>query len=348
MISPIPILITGKPGGFQHATLSGYRSWRRRLTLVVFSLGLGFVFSASPSAYALERLHFLIPGGAGGGWDTTARGVGEALTRSGLVPRASYENMSGGDGSRAIAHLIETAERQTSTLMISSTPIVLKSLKNIFPQSYKDLTPVAAVIADYGAFVVKMDSKYANWKQMIADFKLNPRNVLVAGGSVIGSMDHVVAAMAFDKSGVDARTLRYIPYNAGAKAMVGLLSNETQLLSTGLSEALALSEQGEVRILAMTAPTRLDHAPQVPTISEQGVDLVFTNWRGFFAAPNLPENKMREFHDLLEAMYDTSEWEAIRQQRGWSNLYIKGEKFVVFLSEQEREMALLMDELGIR
>jgi len=320
----------------------------RPVNPVVFFFALCIIFSASQPVQAFERLHILIPGGAGGGWDTTARGVGEALTRSGLVPRVSYENMSGGDGSKAIAHLIETAERQTDTLMISSTPIILKSLKDIFPQSYKDLTPVAAVIADYGAFVVKMDSEYFSWQQMIADFRLDPRNVLVAGGSVLGSMDHVVAAMAFKKSGVDAKTVRYIPYNAGAKAMVGLLSNETQLLSTGLSEALALAEQGEVRILAMTAATRVDHAPDVPTISEQGVDLVFTNWRGFFGAPGLSQDKVREFQDLLVKMYDTKEWEDIRLKRGWANLYIGGDKFVEFLKDQEEEMALLMDELGIR
>ena len=320
----------------------------RHSNFIVIFLCLGICFSVSQPVYALERLHFLIPGGAGGGWDATARGVGDALTRSGLVPRTSYENMSGGDGSKAIAYLIETAERQSGTLMISSTPIVLKSLKNIFPQSYKDLTPVAAVIADYGAFVVVADSKYTDWQQVIADFRRDPRNVLIAGGSVIGGMDHVVAAMAFKKSGVDAKTLRYIPYNAGAKAMVGLLSGETQLLSTGLSEALALAAQGEVRILAMTAATRLDHAPDVPTIKEQGVDLVFTNWRGFFGAPGLPEDKVNEFQDLLLRMYDTEEWEDIRQKRGWSNLYISGDDFIDFLADQETEMGFLMDELGLR
>ena len=244
--------------------------------------------------------------------------------------------------------MIESAERQTDTLMISSTPIVLKSLKNIFPQSYKDLTPVAAVIADYGAFVVKTDSKYTSWQQMIDDFRLDPRNVLVAGGSVIGGMDHVVAAMAFKKSGVEPKSIRYIPYNAGAKAMVGLLSNETQLLSTGLSEALALAEQGEVRVLAMTAATRMDHAPEVPTLSEQGVDLVFTNWRGFFGAPGLSENKVREFQELLLRMYDTKEWEDIRLKRGWTNLFISGDDFIEFLKGQETEMGFLLDELGIR
>jgi putative tricarboxylic transport membrane protein len=327
---------------------TGNRYYRRQSKLVAVLVSLGLFFSSSQTVHAIERLHILIPGGAGGGWDSTARGVGEALTRSGLVPRASYENMSGGDGSKAISYMIETADRQMDTLMISSTPIILKSLKNIFPQSYKDLTPVAAVVADYGAFVVTTDSEYVTWQQMIADFKLDPRNVLVAGGSVIGGMDHIVAAMAFQESGVDAKTMRYIPYNAGAKAMVGLLSHETQLLSTGLSEALALAEQGEVRILAMTAAIRMDHAADVPTLSEQGVDLVFTNWRGFFGAPGLSEQRVIEFQGLFEKMYESEEWEDIRQKRGWTNLYISGNEFVEFLSDQENEMGLLMDELGIR
>jgi putative tricarboxylic transport membrane protein len=319
-----------------------------QLSVIALFFSFCIIFCASQPVYALERLHIIIPGGAGGGWDTTGRGVGEALARSGLVPRASYENLSGGDGSKAIAYLIETADRQTETLMVSSTPIVLKSARNIFPQSYKDLTPVATVIADYGAFVVKTGSKYSNWQEVIADFKRDSRNVMVAGGSVIGGMDHIVAAMAFKKSGVDPKTLRYIPYDAGAKAMVSLLSGETQLLSSGLSEALALAEQGEVRILAMTAATRVDHAPDVPTMTEQGVELVFTNWRGFFGAPGLSADKVKEFQELLSGMYETAEWEEIRLTRGWSNLFISGDEFVVFLSEQEKAMGLVMDELGLR
>ncbi|MDA7815250.1 tripartite tricarboxylate transporter substrate-binding protein [Porticoccaceae bacterium] len=302
----------------------------------------------SPLGYAKERLHFLIPGGAGGGWDTTARGIGAALSTSGLIDVASFENISGGGGSKAMAYLIETAERQHSTLMISSTPIILNSLKGIFPQSYKDLVPVATAIADYGAFVVKVDSPYQNWQQMLDDYRIDPRNVKVAGGSVRGSMDHLVAALAFKKSGVDARQLRYIPYNAGAKAMVGLLSEETDMLSTGLSEAIALAEQGEVRILAMTAPQRVKYAPTIPTLVEQSVAVKFTNWRGFFAAPGVSEERLVYYHSLLSSMYKTSEWEEIRKRRGWSNLKITGSDFVDFLAEQELELEQVMVDLGMK
>lgn len=301
-----------------------------------------------PLSDAKQRLHLLIPGGAGGGWDTTARGIGAALTTSGLVDVVSFENISGGGGTKAMAYLIETAERQHSTLMISSTPIILNSLKGIFPQSYKDLVPVATAIADYGAFVVKVDSPYQNWQQMLDDYRIDPRNVKVAGGSVRGSMDHLVAVLAFKKSGVDAKQLRYIPYNAGAKAMVGLLSEETDMLSTGLSEAIALAEQGEVRILAMTAPQRVAYAPTVPTLVEQSVEVEFTNWRGFFAAPGVPEERLEYYHNLLTSMYKTAEWEEIRQRRGWSNLSITGADFVDFLAEQELELAQVMVDLGMK
>ena len=47
-------------------------------------------------------------------------------------------------------------------------------------------------------------------------------------------------------------------------------------------------------------------------------------------------------------MYDTEEWEDIRQKRGWTNLYISGDDFVEFLQGQEVEMGYLLDELGIR
>lgn len=299
------------------------------------------------SSSAAERIHFLIPGGAGGGWDATARGVGEALARSGLVDVASYENLSGGGGSRALSHLIETADRQQTTLMISSSPIILRSLRKIYPQSYHDVIPVASVVVDYGAFVVRNDSLYKEWGDVIDSFSINPRGVNVAGGSSRASMDHIVAALAFRKSGADATQLKYIPYNAGGHAMVGLLSGETQLLSTGLSEAIALADQGEVRILAVTAPARLERVPDIPTLVEQGVPAVFSNWRGFFAAPGTTHEQLAQFERLLSDLYGTQEWHSIRENRGWTDFFLAGDEFVAFLDEQEREMSDLLRELGL-
>jgi len=307
------------------------------------------VFLAAQSLQATAaRLHILIPGGAGGGWDSTARGVGEALSRAKLIETVSYENMSGGSGSRAIAYLIETAERQNSTMMISSTPIILSSLRGVFPQSFRDLTPIAAVIADYGAFVVRSDSPYNDWQSVVDSFLRDPASIKVAGGSARGSMDHLVAALAIKQSGGNPKELRYIPYNAGGQAMVGLLSGETQMLSTGLSEAIALAEQGEVRILTMTAPQPLADLPDIPTLIEQNVPASFINWRGFFAAPGFPAEQQDMYIEKLSAMYDTEHWEAIRASRGWGNLFVTGDAFIDFLAQQEKELDELLYDLGLR
>ena len=243
----------------------------------------------------IDKLHFLIPGGAGGGWDGTARGTGEALTKAGLVGSASYENMSGGGGGKAIAHLIENAESNHGTMMVNSTPIVIRSLTKVFPQSFRDLTLVAGTIGDYAAIVVGKDSKINNMADLVAAYKADPKKVAIGGGSVPGGMDHLVAAMAMQAAGEDPTKVKYIPYDAGAKAMAGLLSGEISAMSTGFSEAVEQAKAGEVKIIGVTSDERVDAFKDAPTLKEQGLDASFVNWRGFFAAPGLPEDKLKAY-----------------------------------------------------
>jgi putative tricarboxylic transport membrane protein len=294
----------------------------------------------------LTDVHFLIPAGPGGGWDGTARGIGEAMVKSGLITDVSYENLSGGGGGRAIAKFIETAPRQKNTLLIGSTPLVVRSLQKIFPQSFRDLEPIASVIADYGCFAVRKDSPFLDWKDVVNEYLTNPRSVKVAGGSVRGSTDHFVIANAFKLAGGKPRDVIYIPYDGGGKAMAGLLTGETQVLSTGLSEALEMHRAGEIRILAVTAENRLPDTPLLPTLKEQGFDMRFANWRGFFAAPGHPETHYDEMTHTLAAVINTPAFDIVRARNGWVTLHIEGDRFYQFLEQQEAEIGTLMRELG--
>ena len=143
-----------------------------------------------------DSIHFLIPGGAGGGWDGTARGTGEALTKSGLVGSALYENMSGGGGGKAIKYLIENADSNHGNLMVNSTPIVIRSLTGVFPHNFRDLTLVSGTIGDYAALVVPTNSSIKSMGDLVSAYKADPSGVAIGGGSVLGGMDHLVAAMA--------------------------------------------------------------------------------------------------------------------------------------------------------
>jgi len=295
---------------------------------------------------ALDHLHFIIPGGAGGGWDGTARGTGEALTNAGLVGSASYENMSGGGGGVAIAYMIENAESLDNTLMVNSTPIVIRSLTGVFPQSFRDLTLVAGTIGDYAALVVPASSDITDMAGLLAAYQQQGSDFAVGGGSVPGGMDHLVAAMVMQAAGEDPIAVNYIPYDAGGEAMAGLLSGEIDALSTGFSEAIALADQGEVRILGVTASERVPAYEAAPTFVEQGIDTTFVNWRGFFAAPGTSQERVDQYVGALSAMYDTEAWETVRARNGWVNIFNPGDDFRTFLEAQEEEIGGLMRTLG--
>ena len=319
----------------------------RRVVMAAAAATLAFSGAANAQEeQVLEQLHFVVPGGAGGGWDGTARGTGEALTKSGLVGNASYENMSGGGGGKAIGYMIENAASLDNTLMVNSTPIVIRSLTGVFPQSFRDLTLVAGTIGDYAALVVPADSEITDMEGLLASYAEQGPDFAVGGGSVPGGMDHLVAAMVMQAAGEDPIALNYIPYDAGGEAMAGLLSGEIDALSTGFSEAIALAEQGEVRVLGVSAPERVPAYDSAATFAEQGIDTTFVNWRGFFAAPGTSDEKVAEYISALEKMYDTEAWEEVRARNGWVNIWNPGDDFRSFLEEQEKEIGDLMKTLG--
>ncbi len=321
--------------------------WTRRTMIAAATATLALGSMAQAGGHqVLEDVHFLIPGGAGGGWDGTARGTGEALTNSGLVGSASYENMSGGGGGVAIAHLIENAESMGNTMMVNSTPIVIRSLTGVFPQSFRDLTLVAGTIGDYAALVVNTDSDLQSMDDLLGAYRADGMSFAIGGGSVPGGMDHLVAAMVMQAAGEDPTAFNYIPYDAGGAAMAGLLSGEIQALSTGFSEAVALAQQGEVRILGVTSDARVGAFEDAPTMMEQGLDTTFVNWRGFFAAPGIDDAQLAAFQDALTKMYDTPEWEEVRARNGWVNIHNSGDAFKTFLEDQEKVIGDLMKTLG--
>ena len=319
----------------------------RRLRQTAISVvAASTLFTASAIAADVDSIHFLIPGGAGGGWDGTARGTGEALTKAGIVGTATFENMSGGGGGKAIGFLIENAASNHGTLMVNSTPIVIRSLVGRFPHNFRDLTMIAGTIGDYAAFVVHKDSPIKSFADLLAAYKANPRSVAIGGGSVPGGMDHIVVAHAMQAAGEDPTKVKYIPYDAGGKAMAALLSGEIKALSTGFSEAVGMAKAGEVRIIGITADKRNSAAPDAPTLKEQGVNAEFVNWRGFFAAPGISADQKAKFVKVLGDMYNTPEWEEVRARNKWVNIYNPGDDFVKFLEKQEAEIGGLMKELG--
>lgn len=298
-------------------------------------------------AQAQSRLHFLVPARAGGGWDQTARAVADAMTKAKLVQSATLEHVSGGGGAKAISYLITTGATQQDTLMVGSTPIVLRAVRGATP-SYHELQPIASLIGDYTVIAVRANGPFADFSSLVSAIRRDPSSVRVAGSSLRGGLDHVLAARAFSTAaGVEPREIVYLPYDAGGNAVTALLTDQVNVLSGGLGEILGSPEASQLRVIAVTAAERVPDAPNLPTLRELGYDVTFINWRGFFGAPQMPAATADAHAVLLGRLLETPAWETVRSRYAWQTLYRPRAEFGAFLAEQEATAKRVLAALDI-
>ncbi|MCP5178761.1 MAG: tripartite tricarboxylate transporter substrate binding protein [Pseudomonadales bacterium] len=294
----------------------------------------------------LASLHFLVPGGAGGGWDTTARATGSALIAAGLVDSVSFENRSGAGGGRGFSTMLDPRARTLSMVMVSSTPILVRSQRSEYRQNWRQLTPVASMIGDYGAIMVRADAPLQSLAQLVDALRADPRAIKFAGGSNRGDTDHLILAAVFQAVGLEPAQARYVPYGAGGQAMLALLSGETGALASTVGESIHQVRAGNVRVLAILAPERLPELPRVPTFTESGYPVEFLNWRGFFAVPDLEAVQRDRLIDVLTRLRSTEAWQAMLRRYSWVPVFHAGDDFARYLDSQETQIRALMHALG--
>lgn len=316
---------------------------RRRC--VVAALCAAICLAGAPRL-AVERLHVVIPAAPGGGLDGVARDVGRTLVELDLAAHVSFENVSGGGGGRAMAYFLENAARFDAPLLVNSTPLLVRSLQGLFPYSFRDLTPVAALVADPSVFVVRADDAIDAWPTLLAKLRQDPRSITFGGGSVRGSLDHIVLALALKAAGIDPLQVRYLPYDGGGKAMLALLGGEVDALSTGLGETVAFLDAGRARALAVTAEDRVAAVADTPTLREIGIDVAFANWRGLFGPPGMTPQDVQRQGEALRTMCASEEWQRVLRQRGWQALDADAAAFSAFLEQQETQLATTLRDLG--
>ena len=318
----------------------------KRMLRYITTTALLLIGTSTLADESWDQIHFLIPAGPGGGWDSTARAVGLAMDQEGTAKQVTFENLSGGGGGRALAKFIGNPNRYRDALLISSTPIIVRSLQGVFPQTFRDLRPVASVISDYSCFAVHPDSDIQSFEDLVTRFKQDLKGTLAGGGSVRGDTDHFVLARALQLAGIDPLKVRYLAYDGGGQAAASLASKEIDVLSTGFSEAIGQHRVGLLRIIAVTAERPIASAPGIPTLIDQGFDLTFANWRGFFAHQTTSDASYDTLVQTLKAAVDSSYFDAIRKKNGWQPHFIAGEDFTTFLTEQETQIKVLMETVG--
>jgi len=304
---------------------------------------------AAEVKYPVKALEFIAPAGAGGGWDTTIRTVAKTLQDTKLVSvPMPVTNKPGGGGGVALAYL-EEKKGSDSIVTVYSPPLLLINLNGSTPLGYKNTTPLARLIADYACFVVAKDSQYKTINDVMEALKKDPKSVKVGGTSAAGSMDHLQFLKIAKAAGVaNVKEIDYISFQDGS-GPAQVMGGHVDLLSTGIADAKALLESGDLRALATTADKRVGEGmiAEIPTCKEQGIDATFINWRGLFGAPDMPEYAVKFWQDTLQKMSETEEWKAACKTNGWDNTYLGGADFVKFIEQENENSKALLEEIGM-
>ncbi|MFJ8235804.1 tripartite tricarboxylate transporter substrate-binding protein [Ureibacillus sp. NPDC094379] len=291
------------------------------------------------------------PGGAGGGLDITARTLVKVVEETKIVPQTfSVENVPGGGQTVGLSQFISNDPESEDKLLLPSAPIVINYLRNeaTSPYSYADMKPLAQLTTDYGAIVVRADSPYQTLEELYKAIDADQTAVTFAGGSGAGSMDHIIAMMPAIEMGTDPKQIKYISYDAGGDAMIALLGGHANALTTGISEVGQYLESGEVRVLGVSSPERLEGIfSEIPTFKESGFDAEFTNWRGLFAVKSMSDEAVAYWETKLEEIVNSPEWQAELEKNGWGNGFKKSDDFMTYLQEQDKTVLEILEKMGM-
>ncbi len=304
-------------------------------------------WSAQAADYPTQPMEFVAPAGPGGGWDTTIRAVAKVLADTKLSPvPMPVTNRTGGGGGVNLAYMQKKPKSDT-IITVYSPPLLLINLTGTTPLSYKDLTPLAALISDYGAFAVRTDSPYKTIGDVMEALKKDPNAVKFGGTSSAGSMDHIAFLMMARAAGVkELKKLNYISYQDAA-GTAQLLGGHLDLLTTGLTELAGQIKGGEIRILCYTAAKPLPGRDAYPTCRQAGIPADMPNWRGLFGTKEMPAQAQTFWRDALGKMVKSKEWADTRAQFGWDDIYMDGPEFGKFLDKANEEYKTVLGELGM-
>lgn len=322
---------------------------RPALGAAVVALGLAVSSCGVTRGDDSQDIAMWIPNSPGGGYDQTGRaavGVLEAQDITGGT--MDVTNILGAGGSVALTRLIGE-EGNEHLLMTMGLGVVGSAYSFGLPYKLTDATPIAQLIEDQEGVLVPADSPYTTIDDFVEDWQADPTGVVVGGGSSPGGPDHLFPMQLAEAVDVDPEDVTYVPYDGGGPLTTALLGNKIQVGFSGLGEFEAQIAAGKLRVLAVSGDERLtgDSVKDAPTLTESGIDLVFTNWRGVLAPPGISEERRDELIAYVEEMHETPEWEAILAKNGWIDEFKTGDEFGAFLEEQDARVASTLEEVGL-
>jgi tripartite-type tricarboxylate transporter receptor subunit TctC len=302
---------------------------------------------AQGAAWPNRPVTVVVPWGAGGGTDATARIVAAILERD-LGQPFNVVNRTGGSG--VVGHsAIATAAPDGYTIGMITVEITMmhwQGLTDLKPESY---TPLALMNEDPPGVQVKADSPYKTAKDLADALKAAPPGKFKASGTGQGGIWHLALIGMLQAMGLKPDHVPWVPSNGAAPAMQDLAAGGIDLVTCSVPEAKALIDAGKARSLAVMAQNRNPAFPDVPTLKEAaGIDYSVGAWRGIAAPKGLPADIQQRLVAALKKANEAKEFTDFMASRGFGVKWADANGFAKFMADGNAAMGKAMEAAGLK
>jgi len=309
------------------------------------ALALSVLACAAQAAYPERPITFVVPWGAGGGTDTTARYFAAGLEKE-LGQPVNVVNRTGGSG--VVGHsAIATAPADGYTIGMITVEISMmhwQGLTELTPSSY---TPLALVNADPAGFTVRIDSPFKSVKEALDYARANPGK-LKASGTGQGGIWHLALAGLMNDAKIPLSAIPWVPSNGAAPAMQDLVAGGVDIVTASLPEARPLIDAGKALPLAVMDTKKSALFPSVPTMKEAaGSSWTVSAWRGIAGPKGMPADVQQRLVAAIKKIWDSKEFKDFATSRGFGMEWAPSAEFATFMAKGDADMGVVMKAAGL-
>jgi tripartite-type tricarboxylate transporter receptor subunit TctC len=311
--------------------------------LLAFALLLAS--SAALAQYPNRPVQLIVPWGAGGGTDATARIIGTLLEKE-LKQPFNVVNRTGGSG--VVGHdAIAKATPDGYTIGMITVEITMMHHVGLTPLKHTDYTPIGLVNADPAGITVRTDSPYKSVKDLLAAIKANPGK-LKASGTGQGGIWHLAIAGLLVDQGIPATALPWVPSQGAAPGMQDLVAGGVDVVPCSIPEARAMIDAGKARPLAIMDANPPALYPKVPTIkSELGTNWQIAAWRVIAAPKGIPADAQRTLTTALKKVYDSKDYKDFMAKQGYGVVWADPAETTKFMASSDANLGAALKAVGL-
>ena len=318
---------------------------RRTMLGTLGALALAFAAGSAQAAWPERPITLIVPWGAGGGTDATARIIASLLEKE-LGQPVNVVNRTGGSG--VVGHqAIAAAAPDGYTIGLITVEIAMmhwQGLTDLTPASY---TPIGLVNMDPAGLQVRADSPYKTANDVVAAIKANPGK-FKASGTGQGGIWHLAVAGMLKDLGVDPAGLPWVPSNGAAPGLQDLVAGGVEVVPCSLPEARSLIDAGKVKSLAIMADAPASLYPNVPTLkAATGSDWKLGAWRGIAAPKAIPPEARDKLAAAIGKIAAAKEYTEFMASRGFGVIYQGPDDFAKFMTKADGDLGATMKAVGI-